>query len=82
MNQTVIRKKLQGEVVSHKMDKTAVVKVVSIKAHPKYKKNYKSTAKYKAHDEKNEYQTGDVVVIENCRPMSKEKRWRIIRKIK
>ena len=77
-----LRRKIEGEVVSDKMDKTVVVNVTSIKIHPKYKKRYKSSKKYKAHDEKNEYKVGDVVVIEECRPLSKDKRWRVINKVK
>ena len=77
-----LRRKIEGEVVSDKMDKTVVVNVTSVKIHPKYKKRYKSSKKYKAHDEKNEYKVGDVVVIEECRPLSKDKRWRVINKVK
>ena len=77
----VIRK-FEGEVVSDKMDKTIVVKVTSIKTHPKYKKQYKSSKKYKAHDEKNEYKVGDTVVIQECRPLSADKRYRVIKKVK
>ena len=61
------------------MTKTVVVKVEKLKEHPKYKKRYKLSKKYKAHtDEK--HQVGDKVIIEECRPMSKEKRWRVIEK--
>jgi len=77
-----LRRKIEGEVVSDKMDKTVVVNVTSVKIHPKYKKRYNSSKKYKAHDEKNEYKVGDVVVIEECRPLSKDKRWRVINKVK
>ncbi|RJR10306.1 30S ribosomal protein S17 [Candidatus Parcubacteria bacterium] len=82
MEKKVIKKKLEGEVVSDKMDKTVTVLVTTIKAHSKYKKQYKSSKKYKAHDEKNEYKIGDKVVIEHCRPLSKDKRWRVIKKVK
>jgi len=75
------KKQITGTVVSNKMQKTVVVKVERIKEHPKYKKRYKVHKKYKAHDEKGEYKVGDKVVIEECRPMSKEKRWRVVRKI-
>jgi len=61
--------------------KTRVVAVSRLKKHPKYLKYYTVTAKFKAHDENNEYKTGDKVTIEEMRPMSKEKRWRIIGKI-
>lgn len=81
MSQTAIKRKLEGEVTSDKMDKTVVVKVTTIKTHPKYKKQYKSSKKYKAHDEKNEYKIGDRVIIAECRPISKGKRWRVFKKI-
>ena len=58
-----------------------VVAVASLKKHPKYLKFYKVTTKFKAHDENNEYKTGDKVTIEESRPLSREKRWRIINKI-
>lgn len=70
---------LKGIVVSNKMEKTVVVKVDRIKEHPKYKKRYKVSRKYKAHDEKNECRVGDLVMIQECRPISKEKRWRVIK---
>ncbi len=73
-----MKRKLQGIIVSDKMDKTRVVAVIRLKKHPRYKKYYKITRKFKAHDEKNEYHTGDNVFIEETRPLSKEKRWRIV----
>lgn len=73
---------LEGTVVSDKMSKTIVVKVTSYKRHPKYHKQYSVSKKYKAHDESGEYHTGDEVEIEEAKPLSKEKRWRVIRKIK
>ena len=76
-----MRKKLTGIVISNKMQKTVVVKVERIKEHPKYKRRYKVHKKYKAHDEKGEYRMGDKVVIEECRPLSRDKRWRVIKKI-
>jgi small subunit ribosomal protein S17 len=75
------KRRLQGTIVSDKMQKTVVVKVERIKEHPKYKKRYKVHKKYKAHIEKGEYKVGDKVIIEECRPISKEKRWRVIKKI-
>lgn len=69
-----------GEVVSDKMHKTIVVRVDSAKVHPKYGKRYILSRKYKVHDEKNEYQAGDVVKFTECRPLSKDKRWRVIGK--
>lgn len=74
-------RKLQGIVVSDKMNKTRVVVVTRLKKHPLYKKYYKATRRFKAHDGKNEYKTGDKVVIEETRPMSKEKRWKIVAKL-
>lgn len=70
---------LKGIVVSNKMQKTVVVKVDRIKEDPKYKKRYKVSKKYKAHDEKNECKVGDIVMIQECRPISKEKKWRVIK---
>lgn len=74
------KKKLQGTVVSDKMDKTVVVDVQTVKKHPKYLKKYKINKKYKAHDEKQEFKVGDLVVIEECRPISKDKKFRVISK--
>ena len=74
-------RKLQGVVVSDKMQKTAVVAITHERKHPKYLKYYKVTTRLKAHNENNEYKTGDKVTIEETRPLSKEKRWRIINKI-
>ncbi|MFA6973884.1 MAG: 30S ribosomal protein S17 [Parcubacteria group bacterium] len=75
-NSIVIRKK--GVVVSDKMNKTVVVAVESFKTHPKYKKKYKVTKKYKAHDEDNKYKTGDTVEIVPCRPVSKDKSYKVV----
>ncbi|MFQ5858891.1 MAG: 30S ribosomal protein S17 [Anaerolineae bacterium] len=72
------RKQLVGRVVSNKMKKTAVVSVEITKRHPLYEKVIRRNKKYKVHDENNEARVGDVVRIEECRPMSKEKRFRII----
>ena len=66
---------LKGVVISDKMNKTVVVAVTRLKEHPKYKKRYKVTKKYKAHDEKNERKVGEKVIIQECRPMSKDKKW-------
>jgi len=74
-------RKLQGTVVSDKMLKTRVVAVDRLKKHKRYGKYYKVTERYKAHDEANEYKTGDKVVIEESRPMSRDKRWKIVEKI-
>ena len=75
------KKKLQGIIVLDKMQKTVVVKVESIKEHPKYKRRYKTHKKYKAHDEKKEYKTGDRVVIEETAPISKDKHFRVISRL-
>lgn len=64
---------LVGRVVSNKMDKTVVVAVERLKSHPIYRKQYKSTARYKAHDTANQCQLGNVVEITECRPISREK---------
>jgi len=72
---------LTGTIVSNKMQKTVIVKVERLKEHPKYKRRYRLHKKYKAHDEKGEYHIGDKVIIEECRPISKEKKWRVIKKV-
>lgn len=75
------RKQLKGKIISDKMQKTVVVEVERMKESPKYKKRYKIHKKYKAHDEKEEYKVGDRVIIEECRPLSKDKKWKVIRRI-
>lgn len=75
MQEKKIVRKLVGVVVSDKMKKTRVVAVTRFKRHPKYLKYYKTTKKFKAHDEKEEYKTGERVVIREARPLSKGKRW-------
>lgn len=72
------RKVRVGKVVSDKMDKTIVVATESLVAHPLYKKQIKKTKKFKAHDEENQCKTGDVVKIMETRPLSKDKRWRLV----
>jgi small subunit ribosomal protein S17 len=69
------RKTMVGRVVSNKMDKTAVVSVETLKRHPLYRKVVRTHKKYKAHDEQNKCQIGDLVRIVESRPLSKEKRW-------
>ena len=76
------KRKLTGIVVSDKMQKTRVVEVSRFKKHPKYLKYYKVSTKFKAHDEKNEYHTGDTVIMEETRPMSRDKRWIIVSKVR
>jgi len=73
--------KLKGIIVSTKMQKTVVVKVERIKEDPKYKKRYKVHKKYKAHVESGEFNLGDNVIIEECRPISKDKKWKIVKKV-
>ena len=73
-----IIKKFNGVVVSDKNDKTIVVKVESVKVHPKYKKRYVVSRRYKVHDEKNQYKVGDKVIFIECRPLSRDKRWRTL----
>lgn len=73
-------RKLEGVVTSDKMDKTVVVRVTRLKMHPKYKKRYKVSTKFKCHDEQNQYKIGDIVVIKQTRPLSKEKRYVVVSK--
>jgi len=75
-------RRLEGVVVSAKADKTRVVKVERVVMHPKYAKRFRVSRRYQAHDEKNQYQEGDKVVIEATRPLSRTKRWRIVSKLK
>jgi len=65
-------------ITSDKMDKTVVITVESYKSHPKYKKRYKVTKKFKAHDEENKFKTGDFVLIGETKPTSKTKRWEVL----
>ena len=78
MGDQVSKKTMTGVVVSNKMDKTIVVKVERRFAHPVFKKVVKTTKKYKVHDEKNECMEGDFIRIQETRPLSKEKRWRLM----
>ncbi len=72
------RKTRVGRVVSDKMDKTVVVAIETLVRHPLYGKSLKRTTKFKAHDELNECKTGDKVKIMETRPLSKDKRWRLV----
>ncbi len=76
------KKELQGVIVSDKMQKTVVVEVERIKEHPKYKRRYKVHKNYKAHVEGEGYKTGDKVVIRESKPISKDKKWEVVSKIK
>ena len=78
MAERTLRKTRVGKVVSDKMDKTVVVAIEDNVRHPLYKKIIKNTVKFKAHDEKNECQIGDRVLIMETRPLSKDKRWRVV----
>ena len=72
---------IKGTIVSDKMQKTAVVEVLRLKKHPKYKIYYKVSQKFKAHNPDNQYHTGDKVVMKETSPTSKDKRWIITGKI-
>jgi small subunit ribosomal protein S17 len=72
------RRVLSGTVISNAMDKTVVVEVISLKAHPVYKKRYRTTKKYYVHDEENQCSPGDKITISETRPLSKTKRWRVL----
>ena len=74
------KRHLTGKIVSNKMQKTVVVEVESVKEDSLYKKQYKMHKNYKAHTEDGKYQIGDVVIIEECQPISKDKRWQVIEK--
>ena len=71
-------KQMTGRVVSNKMQKTVVVAVESVRRHPLYKHTIRTTKRYKAHDENDDCREGDTVRIVESRPLSKEKRWRVI----
>ena len=75
---TTSRKELQGIVVSDKMDKTRIVEVTRLVQHPVYNKVIKKKKKFFVHDEKEQTSTGDIVIIEETRPLSKNKRWRVL----
>ena len=72
---------LEGIVVSDKMNKTRVVAVTRLKRHPRYKKYFKVTRRFKAHDEQNAYHVGERVRIQETKPLSRDKRWNILEKI-
>lgn len=77
---TATKQQMTGTVISNKMDKTVVVKVDVVKRHPKYHKSYTKSYRYKAHDADNSCEIGDKVVIESIRPMSRDKRFAVIKK--
>lgn len=78
MEERNLRKTMIGIVTSNKMDKTIVVSVTTSVRHPMYGKTMKKTYKLKAHDENNECQIGDKVKVMETRPLSKDKRWRLV----
>jgi len=82
VNERNDRKIRVGKVVSDKMDKTVVIAIERLVQHPLYKKSIKKTMRLKAHDENNDSHTGDIVSIMETRPLSKDKRWRLVEIIK
>ncbi len=76
---TTKQRERQGVVVSDAMDKTVVVKVSAVKPHAKYAKVIRTTDRLKAHDEENEARVGDTVLVRECRPLSRDKTWRLIK---
>ncbi|MBI4193528.1 MAG: 30S ribosomal protein S17 [Betaproteobacteria bacterium] len=78
MSETANKRTLTGRIVSDKMDKTVTVLVERRVKHPLYGKIIMRSKKYHAHDEKNEYHEGDMVTIEECRPLAKTKAWRVV----
>lgn len=79
MSETKLKRTLTGEVVSDKMDKTVTVLVERKVKHPLLGKIIRVSKKYHAHDEANEYHAGDLVMIEECRPLAKTKAWRVVK---
>lgn len=75
------KRRFEGTIVSDKMTNTVVVKVTKAKQHPKYRKRFNVYKKYKAHVKGDEFKIGDSVIIEECRPISKDKCWRVLNKI-
>lgn len=76
-----MRKILRGTIVSNKMKNTVVVNVDRLVAHAKYHKRFKVSKKYKVHAQDGDFKTGDAVIIESCRPISRDKKWRVLSKI-
>jgi len=75
------KKNLKGVVISNKMKKTIIVRVERWVRHPRYRKIHKKTKRYKVHDEENKCKIGDEVLVEEIRPISKEKRWRVVKRL-
>ena len=78
VDKKTIQRRLEGVVVGDRNDKTVSVKVITVKRHPMYRIKYQVSKKYKAHDETNKYHVGDKIIIQACRPISRDKRWRVI----
>jgi len=76
------KRQLKGKVTSVKMKDTIVVETERVIAHPKYKRRYKKHKKYKAHVKDEGYNIGDIVIIEECSPISKDKNFKVIKKVK
>jgi len=74
----ISKRKYKGVVTGDKMEKTVTVKINRVRVHPKYNKRYIVSKKYKVHDEKNQFKIGDEVTFVECRPLSKDKRWRVL----
>ncbi len=74
-----MKRTLKGIIVSDKMENTVVVQVTRVKTHPIYRKQYKASTKFMVHDDSGDHKKGDEVIIEETRPMSKNKRWKIIK---
>jgi len=81
MEKQLNQREFEGTVVKAKMAKTVVVQVDRVKTHAKYKKQYRQSTTFKVHDEKQECKVGDVVRFVETRPLSKDKRWRVIAKV-
>jgi small subunit ribosomal protein S17 len=77
--QEIKQRERQGVVVSDKMEKTIVVEVSTVKPHAQYKKIVRRSTRLKAHDEQNEARLGDTVLVRECRPLSRDKTWRLIK---
>jgi small subunit ribosomal protein S17 len=78
MTDKSIKREMTGTITSDKMDKTVVVTVERLEKHPVFQKYIRRRSKFKAHDEKNECRLGDKVLIQECRPLSKDKCWRVV----
>lgn len=75
------KRELQGNIVSDKMVKTVVVEVRTLKEHKRYKRRFWTSKRYKAHNENPEFKMGDTVIIQETKPLSKDKRWLVLKKI-